>query len=74
MENIRKILKTLEEFGLLIKCVGQTIENETKEQKDGFLGMLLEILGTSLLGNMFAGKGVKAARQGQKVIRAMSQK
>ena len=74
MENIRKILKTLEDFELLIKGVGQTIETETKEQKDGFLGMLLEILGTSLLGNMFVGKGVKAARQGQKVIKAMSQK
>ena len=37
---------------LLIKGVTQTIENETKEQRGGFLGMLLGTLGTRLLGNM----------------------
>ena len=39
---------------LLIKGVTQTIENETKEQRGGFLGMLLGTLGTRLLGNMLA--------------------
>ena len=40
MNGIIKIVKSLEEFGLLIKGVSETIKNEEKEQKDGFLGML----------------------------------
>ena len=43
---------SLEKSGLLIKCVSQIIKNEVKEQKVGFLGMLLGTLGTSLLGNL----------------------
>ena len=41
MNDIMKIIKSLEEAGLLIKGVSETIENEAKEQKGGFLGMLL---------------------------------
>ena len=48
--------KSLEESGLLIKRVSETIKNEVKEQKGGFLGMLLGNLGTSLLGNLLIGK------------------
>ena len=44
-----KIVKSLEECGLLIKGVSETIENESKEQKGGFLGMLLSTLAASLL-------------------------
>ena len=53
MEDIMKIVKYLEESGLLIKGVNETIQNEAKEQKWGFLGMLLGTLvtGASLLGN-----------------------
>ena len=40
MNDIMKIVKSLEEPGLLIKSVSETIENEAKEQKGGFLGML----------------------------------
>ena len=46
--NIMKIIKYLEDSGLLIKNVSGTIKNEAKEQKGGFLGVLLGILGTSL--------------------------
>ena len=51
MNDIIKIIKSLEESGLLIKRVGETIQNEAKEQRGGFLGMLLGTLGASLLGN-----------------------
>ena len=58
MNDIMKIVKFLEESGLSIKGVSETIQNEAKEQKDGFLGMLLGTLGASLLGNLLTGKGV----------------
>ena len=62
-----KIVKSLEEFGLLIKGVSETIENESKEQKGGFLGMLLSTLAANLLWNMLADK---PKRSGGGVIRA----
>ena len=52
MDVIMKIVKSLEESGLLIKVVSETIKNEAKEQKIGFLGMLLVTLGASLLGHL----------------------
>ena len=55
-EDIMKIVKYLKDSGLLIKCVTQTIKNEAKKQKVGFLGMLLCTLSVSLLGNLFAEK------------------
>ena len=70
MNVIMKIVKSLEESGLLIKGVSKTIKNEAKEQKRGFLGMLLGPLGTSLLGNLLTGKGAIAASQGQSTTRA----
>ena len=51
-----KIVDVLEDSNSLLKRITKTIENETKEQKEGFLGMLLATLGTSLLGHMLAGK------------------
>ena len=48
---------SLEESGLLIKGISKTTKNEAKEQKGGFLGILLRILGASLLGNLLTGKG-----------------
>ena len=56
MEDIMKIVKSLEASGLLIKGVSETIKNEAKEQKRGFIGMLLETLGASLLGNLLTEK------------------
>ena len=68
MENIVKIVKSLKEFCLLIKGVSETIKNETKEHRGGFLDILLGTLGTSLLGNLLTVKGVMRAGEG--IIRA----
>ena len=64
MNGIMKTIKFLEESGLLIKDVSETIKNEAKEQKGGFLGMLLGTLGVSLLGNLLTGKGTIGAGKG----------
>ena len=53
-----KIVKSLQNAGLLKKRVSKTIKNEAKEQKGAFLGRLLGTLGATLLGNILAGKGV----------------
>ena len=50
----------------MLKGVTKTIKNETKEQKGGFLSMLLGTLGASLLGNLLAGKGIVRAGSGNK--------
>ena len=68
MNDITKIVESLKESGLLIKDVSETIKNEAKEQKGGFLGMLLGTLGASLLGNLLTGKGT--IRAGKGTIRA----
>ena len=49
MEDILKIAKSLEDSGLLLETVSETIKNEAKEQKGGFLSMLLGTLGAGLL-------------------------
>ena len=59
MKDIIEIAKSLEDSGLLLKGVIETIQNESKEQKGGFLSILLGTLGASLLGNILAGKGIK---------------
>ena len=70
MNDIKKIVTWLEESGLLIKCVSETTKNEAKEQKGGFLSMLLGMLDTSLLGNLITGKGFKTSKiSGQGVMR-----
>ena len=51
MKHIIKIIEALENSGISLKGVSKTIENETKEQRGGFLSMLLGTLGASLLGN-----------------------
>ena len=70
--DILKIVKSLEDSGVLLKGVGETIKNEAKEQKGGFLSMLLGTLRASLLGDLLAknlsGKGV--IRAGEGIIRA----
>ena len=52
MHDIMKIVQALEDPNILLKGVTKAIENETKEQKGGFLSMLLGTLGASLLGNL----------------------
>ena len=56
MEDNIKIVNSLEDSGLLLNRVSETIQNEAKKQKGGFLSMLLGILGASLLGNILVGK------------------
>ena len=70
MGDIMKLVKSLEESGLLIKDLSETIKNEAKEQKGGFSSMLLGTLGASLLENLLADKGVIATSQGGGTIRA----
>ena len=60
MDGLIKIIKSLEDSGLLLKRVTETVQNEIKEQKGGFLSMLLSTLGPSLLGNLLTGKGAVA--------------
>ena len=72
MDDILKIVKSLEDSGVLLKGVSETIQNEAKEQRGGFLSMLLGTLGASLLGDILSkglsGKGV--IRAGEGAIRA----
>ena len=67
MNDIMKIIEALENSGILLKGLTKTIENETKEQRGGFLSMLLGTLGASLLGNLLTGgKGIVRAGEGVK--------
>ena len=61
MEDIMTIVKSFEESGLLIKGISETIKNEAKEQKGGFLGMLLGTLGATSLGSALTGREVTRA-------------
>ena len=72
MKDIMKIIKALENSGILLKGVSKTNKNETKERKNGFLSMLLGTLGVSLLGNLLSGgKGSVASRaKGEGIMRA----
>ena len=65
MNDIMKIVQALEDSNILLKGVTKTIKNETKEQKGGFLSMLLGTLGASLLGNLLTGKGIIRAGSGR---------
>ena len=68
MDDLIQIVKPLEDSGLLLKDFTESVQNEIKEQKGGFLSMLLGTLDGSLLGNLLAGKGVN--RKGKGVHRA----
>ena len=68
INDIIKIAKSLEDSGLLLKGITETVQNEVKEQKGGFLSMLLGTLGASLLGNILTGKGINRAGEG--IVRA----
>ena len=67
MEDLIKIVKSLEDSELLLNGVTESVKNEIKEQKSGFLSMLLGTLGASLLGNLVAGKGVD--RAGDRIVK-----
>ena len=68
MKDIIKIVKSVEDSGLLLKGVSEVVQNEAREQKGGFLSMLLRALSASLLGNILASKEINKAGEG--VIRA----
>ena len=72
MQDLLKIVKSLEDSGILLNGITETVKNEVKEQKGGFLSMLLVTLGASLLGDLLtknlSGRGV--IRAGEGTIRA----
>ena len=74
--NNMKIVQALEDSNILLKGVTNTIKNETKEQKGGFLSMFLGTLGASLLGNLLTGKGIGRvgsgyhSKKGKGIVRA----
>ena len=70
IRDIIEVIKSLEDPGLLLKGVIETVQNEIKEQKVGFLSALLGTLGASLLEDLLIGKGVIATSQGRGIYRA----
>ena len=76
INEIMKIVQVLEDSNTLLKRVTKTIKNKAKEQKGGFLVMLLGTLWASLLENMLAGKGIVRAgfrkKKGKEIVRAGS--
>ena len=64
IEDIIKIVKSLEDSGLLLNGVKKAVQNEVKEQKGGFCSMLLGTLGASLLGNLLTGRRINRAGEG----------
>ena len=70
INDIIKIVKSPKDSGLLSKGVTETVQNEVKEQKAGFLSMLLGTLGASLLGNLLTGKRIYRAGKGKETVRA----
>ena len=65
MNDTMKIVRSLEESGLLIKGVSKTIKNEVNKQKGGFLRILLGTLGASLTENLLTGKSTNRASKGK---------
>ena len=74
MNDIMKIIQYLKDSGVLLTGVTKTTENETKEQKGGFLSMLLGTIGASLLGNLLSGKGIVRAGSGHPLSSASQNK
>ena len=72
MNDVIKVVQALEDSGILLKGVTKTIKDETKEQKGGFLSMLLGTLGASLLGDLLTKNlsGKRTVRAGEGTIRA----
>ena len=64
MKDIIRIVKSLKDSWLLFKGFTETIQNKAKEQREGFLSMLLGTLGVSLLGDILTGRGIKWAGEG----------
>ena len=72
MDDILKIVKSLEDSGVLLKGVSETIQHEAKKQRGGFLSILLDTSGASLLGDILS-KGLSCKgviRAGEGTIRS----
>ena len=65
MKDIIKIVKSPKDSGLLSKELTETVQNEVKQQKGGFLSMSLGTLGAILLGNLLTGKGINRVGKGK---------
>ena len=63
--DIIKMIKSLEDSGLLLKGITETVQNEIKEQKGVFLSALLATLGSRLLGDILIAKGIHRAGKGK---------
>ena len=76
MNDIIKIVQFLEDSNILLKGVTKAIKNESKEEKGGFLRMLLVTLRASLSGNLLARKGIvrtgSGNEKGKGIVRASS--
>ena len=70
MGDLIQIVRSLEDSGLLLKGVTESVQNEVKEQKGGFLSILLGTLVTNLLGNVLTRKGIHRAGKGKGIHRA----
>ena len=75
IEDLIKIIKSLEDSGLLLKGVTESVQNDVKKQKGKFLSMLLGTLGASVLGNILTGKRINKKgkginRAGKGIVRA----
>ena len=70
IEDIIKTVKFLEDSGLLLKWVTETVQNEGKEQKGRFLSVLLGTLDANLLGNLLTIKGINRTEKGRGINRA----
>ena len=66
MNDILKITKPIEDSNILLTEVSETIKNETKERKGGFLSLLLGTLVYSLLGSILSRKGIVRTGYGNK--------
>ena len=70
MNDIMQIIQALEDSGILVKCVTRSVAAQTKEQKGGYLSMLLDTLGASLLGNLLSGRGVGTSKASEQKTQA----
>ena len=70
MNDVLKIVKSLEDPGSLLKGVTETVWIEVNEQKGGFLSVLLGTLGATLLGSILTGWGINRTRKGRWINRA----
>ena len=74
INDIMKIVQALQESDILLNRVTKTIKNGTKEQKGGFLSMLLDTLGVSLLGNLLTGKEILRTGSGSPLSSTLKNK